>query len=83
MPVEVAHVEEVGSLGKIVLMLFAVEAGAVKKGSGFLPCHHGVCHQGVCHKGVCNQGGPSRRVPSKRVLSRQVQDLAIKAGAGS
>ena len=40
--VEVAYVEEVcssevGMLGKVVLVLLAVEAGAIEEGSGFLP----------------------------------------------
>ena len=64
--VEVTRVEEVGSpeVGswgkvslseKVVLVLLAVEAGAVKRpfwvlaiNVGSRSCHHGVCHQGVC-----------------------------------
>jgi hypothetical protein len=59
-------VEEVGSSGKvslsekIVLVLLAVEVGAVKEGFGFFaieassrPCHQGVYHQDVWHQGVC------------------------------
>jgi len=54
------RLSEVGSSGKVnlsekvVLVLLAVEAGAVKKGSR--PCHHGMCYQGMCHQGVHRQG---------------------------
>ncbi len=67
--VEVARVEDdskVGSSGKVsvlekvVLVLLAVEAGAVKEGlalkAGSRSCHYGVCHQGLCHQGGCRQG---------------------------
>ena len=59
---------EVGSSGKVslsekvVLVLLAIEAGAIKEGSGFLPpsralgravkASSGSCHQGRCGSGV-------------------------------
>jgi len=50
---------------KVVLVLLAVEASAVKEDSGFL-------NQGRFSV------VPSRRVPSRWMPSRRVRDLAIK-----
>ena len=85
--VGVALVEEVGSSGKVslsekvVLVLLAVEVGAVKEGSWFLllwrvPSYViSVLYQGVCHRGGCCQGGfgilPSRHV-SRWILGHAV-----------
>jgi len=38
---------------KVVLVLPAIEAGAIKV--GFRSRHHGVCHQAVCHQAVYHQ----------------------------
>jgi len=56
-----------------MLVLLAIEAGAVKEGS---------CHQRgfVPSRRVLSSRMPSRRVPPRRVPSRWVRDLAIKAG---
>jgi len=65
-------------------VLLAVEVGAVKEGSGFLPSRQVLgraitaCAIKRCDIKVC----PIERVPSKRVLSRRVRDLAIKVSAG-
>ena len=82
---------EVGSSGKaslsekVVLVLLAVEAGAVKDGSGFLPSggFSVVPSRRVPSRRVSSRRVLSRRVPSRRAPSRWVQDLAIKAGAGA
>ena len=71
MLVEVARVE-VGSSGKVslseqvVLVLLAVEAGAVKEDSGFSV--------------VPARGVPSRRVPSRSVPSRRARVRVLEAG---
>jgi len=65
---------------KVMLVLLAVEAGAVKEGSRFLPSRRvpskacaiqGVYHQACAIKGVCHQSCDH---------PRRVRDLAIKAG---
>ena len=58
---EVGSSENVSSSEKVVLVLLAVEASAVKEGSGFSPSGPGsrLCHQGVCPRdefGFCHQG---------------------------
>jgi hypothetical protein len=54
----------VSLLEKVALVLPAVEAGAVKEGSGFLKrvkgsrsCYHSVCHQGVFRHHIYHQHG--------------------------
>ena len=76
MLVKVARMEEGGSSWKVslsekvVLVLLAVEAGAIKESSRMvLGCAINVCHKGVCREGVCNEGMCPSRV--------------VKAGTGS
>ena len=76
---------EVGSSGKVslsetvVLVLLTVEAGAVKKGSGFLPSRRRVLGRAI--KGVCHQWCvASRRV---RVLEAGQRRINLASGPDS
>ena len=73
---------------KVVLVLLAVEAGAVNEGlalkAGSRSCHHGMWHQGVCHQDVCYQGmyhqcwcrqGEFDILPSRRAYGREGMEI--------
>lgn len=65
--------EKVILLEKVMLVLVAVKAGAVKGGSRFFAIEassqfvlSGVCHQDACYQGVDHQGGYSFLEVGKR-----------------
>jgi len=92
--VEVARVEdgssEVGSSGKVsllekvVLLLLAVEAGAVKEGSRFLPSRRvlGRAIAACAIKECAIRNVPSRRVLGRAITACAIKECAIKACAG-
>jgi hypothetical protein len=63
-----------------VLVLLAIEVGAVKEGSGFLPSRRVLsCAFTVC---VLSRGVPSRQVLSSRFLSRRVLSTWTASSGG-
>ncbi len=70
---------------KVVLVLPAIEVGAIKASSRSY--HHGVPHHGVPHQAACHQGvyyqGRFWILLSRLVSSRWTLGCVIKAGVGS
>ena len=89
--VEVARVEEEGSSGKVslsekvVLVLLAIEAAAVKEGSGLLPLRRvlGRAIKACAIKACMSRQSGFGILSSRRVSSRWILGRAVKAGAGS